>query len=191
MKPIQLLVLLSLVTSTSYAQKSKLKETVSLADALSAVEKSYKDAVENLAGSIQLTEAEVTFSAAKTKTDDASLKILIFKVEKKRSREKETTVTYNFKKPERKGTESLRPMDELASIIYASAKEFLTVTPPTGLVGDSFEIEISFAITKTSNGGIEFTVFSSDAGASREWEKKATHTIKLTFKKAERPIDRS
>ncbi|MBO9682325.1 MAG: hypothetical protein J7502_06605 [Flavisolibacter sp.] len=189
MKPTKLLLLFTFLVLNVYAQKSRIKQTVSLNDALSAVETSYNNAIENLAGSIQLTEAAVTFSAAKTKTDDGSLKILIFKIGKKRSQEKETTVTYNFKKPEQKGTESLRPMDDLASLIYSSAKEFLSATPPKGLVGDSFEIEISFAITQTASGGLEFTVFSSDVGASREWEKKATHTINLTFKKAERQIN--
>lgn len=174
-------VLLSLALS---AQKIKDKHTASLQEATKIITTSFKEAMPHIDKSIVLDEASVTFSVVKTNTIDGSFKILIFKLGRKRTKEKETTVTYNYKRPD---TEAFKKdstiTQELTRIIIDAGNEFLIASPPYNLDRSDFEIEITFAITKTTSGGLEFTIFSSDAGVGKEWEKKATHTLKLKFKK--------
>lgn len=184
LKLINCTVTILLLTYTSVIAQGTTNNTISADAVFKAIEKSYNDAIANLADKkIKIQSASVTFSVAKTVTTGGSIKILIVKIGRTHTKEKETTITFNLSK-EPKSLLKAPPLDELGSIIVAAANEFYSIQPTSGLQPDDFEIEISFAITNDTSGGVEFTVLSADTELSRDMEKKVAHTIKLTLKKA-------
>lgn len=159
------------------------RNAISTQDVLNAVQKSFSLATESLGQTqkIQISEASVTFSIATSRESGGTVKILIFKFGRKRTKEKESTVTFNLERDPNKSEDLTRQTDELANAIIAATKEFYLLTPNNDLKATSFEIELSFAITNSTEAGVEFTIFSSDAGAGKSWEKKASHKLRLKF----------
>lgn len=181
MKPTKLLLLLMLITSVSYGQKKA--KTVSVNDVLNEVNASFTNAnilLDKEGKGVKIDEASVSFSVAKSRTSEGGVKILIFKLGRKWSKEKESTITFNLERDAKIAPLTVQE-DELTRLIVDAAKAFSDIIPVQQLKAKNFEIEIAFAITRTTSGGLEFTVLSSDLSASREWEKKVSHTLTLTL----------
>lgn len=72
--------------------------------------------------------------------------------------------------------------NELVKIIKDAALAYKNSSSILGLEKDSFEIEVSFSITKTTGGGVEFEVYGVGFEGDAEWERKVGHTVVLEFK---------
>jgi hypothetical protein len=73
-----------------------------------------------------------------------------------------------------------------AAIATAAAQWKKMGTEIPGLKQDSFTVEVSFGLTKTTSGGVEFEVWGVGVDLEASKEFTATHSISLTFKSAGR-----
>jgi hypothetical protein len=157
---------------------------VSVTSVLDQIKNSYDIALKKLKSenkSIEIEEASLTFSLSESKTAGIGLQLWIIKIGRKRTTTKSSSVTFNLSKDEDKGTESVAPLDKLALIIYNSAIEYhkLQKTGVLDLKADDFTVEVSFGVTKSSEGGAEIKIFSAEGSKEKTYE----HSFTLKFKK--------
>ena len=127
------------------------------------------------------------FETANSKTSSAGIKILIFSIGKKWSKSITNNVTYTYTYPD------LVPKDEEPSFKDTFRYE-LTKTIMTALLEieklnikdkfrlNEFSTKITFAVENSTDVGGEYTLLPFTINAGRNWNKKATHSVTVTFK---------
>lgn len=179
MKKIILFVLLALSFSQTIAQEKKSAENdVELNKVIERINFSLKQAQNELVG-IALTEASVTLETISAKSGGGGFKIFV-KASKKWSKEASSSVTYSFGPPQ-KTEEKALVKDQLATIIKNAAEQYKKSIPIETLVKNSFEVEISFSLKNTTEGGIEFKLFGIELEGGVDFEKTVFHKIVLKF----------
>ncbi len=174
-----LLVVLAFGYSQSFAQKKNPNESeVELNKVIERINSSLKQAQNELEG-ITLTEASVTLQTISAKSGGGGFKIFI-KASKKWSKESSSSVTYSFGQPEKTGEKAL-VKDQLATVIKNAAEQYKKSIPIGTLVKNSFEVEISFALKKVTEAGIEFELFGVELEGGADFEKTVFHQIALKF----------
>ena len=128
---------------------------------------------------VTLNEGSVTLETTYSNEGGGGFKLFV-RAERKWSKESTNTVTYNYKKPEKKGV-GIDTQDQLADIIYNVAKQYEESEAMGGLDKDGFEIELSLSITNKIGGGLEFEVFGVGFEAGADFEKTVFHKITLSF----------
>ncbi|HQV38932.1 MAG: hypothetical protein IPL81_10110 [Flavobacteriales bacterium] len=139
------------------------------------------------ANGLEISTAEVTLKTIRSTDAGGGFKIFV-KASKKWQLEKASSVKYSYAKMESlvamdstKGKEKLH--EALRKAISASAAQWKRASSAIqGLEKNSFTIEISFGVTKSTSGGVEFEVWGVGLDLEGSKELTASHSISLTFK---------
>lgn len=137
---------------------------------------------------LEISEAEVTLQTMRSTEGGGGFKIFV-KGSKKWHLEKASSIKYSYAKDSvmalssEKATESLHQALR-AAIATAAAQWKKMGTEIPGLKQESFTVEVSFGLTKTTSGGVEFEVWGVGVDLEASKEFSATHSISLTFKSA-------
>lgn len=197
-----LLFLTAIVLLVSYADAKRVKKrpkksadyVAKLDSVLRVIQHSYEKAVDSLKKQkdmigIDLQSAAVTFKITTSVTGGGELNILIVKAGKKWTKDKESSVTFNLEKSTDKSdfVKSEKLYTQLVNIIVSAAKKLNQIAEEgilPSLPERSFDVDLSFGLTRNTSGGIEFKFFSDAAsfGLDGELSKAVEQSISLKFK---------
>lgn len=196
-KFILLFIAFTIILNYADAKKKRPKDpalyTANLESVLKLVQNSYLKANAILSKEklvVDLESASVTFKITNSVSGGGEINILIAKFGKKWSKDRESSVTFNLEKSTKEAAlkDSIISEEKLVNIIVNSAKKLNSLNPAVlgSLSERSFDVDISFAITKTTSGGIEIKFFSEAASLGLEGElaKAVEQSISLKFKLA-------
>ncbi len=172
------ILLLSIALLTTAQEKSGSKDDIELNDVIAQINKSLKEAQNELEG-ITLKEASVNLETTSSKTGGGGFKIFV-KASRKWSKETTSSVTFNFGPPSKTGEKALRK-DLLAIAIKDAAIQYKASIPVGSLVRNSFEVEISFSLKKNTETGVEFELFGVELEGGADFEKTVFHKMNLKF----------
>ena len=86
-------------------------------------------------------------------------------------------------KDKKKHSPKINFKEQLTNAIIAAGQQWYSATKDiAGLSKKDYQVTVSFAITKASDGGIEFEIWGIGLSGKVDWEKAVAHTITLTFK---------
>jgi hypothetical protein len=193
-KLISILALFLFATTPTMAQKSGSEKTSSIAtmelgDVAKAITEGLGLANATLqAKGLEISEAEVTLQTVRSAEGGGGFKIFV-KGSKKWHLEKTSSIKFAYAKDSvmalssEKGKESLH--QALRAAITTAAEQWRKMgTEIPGLKQDSFTVEVSFGLTRTTSGGVEFEVWGVGVDLEASKEFTATHSVSLTFKSA-------
>lgn len=169
---------LGLTSPHVYAQTDKDDVPVNLV--IEKINNSLSLAQGSLSG-VSLEGGSVTLQTTYVKSVGGGIKFFV-RAKKNRSQESSTAYAYHFAKPS--ATKAISPpSDGLTEILSDAAAQYVSMKSITGLVKDSFEVEVSFVVMRETDGGIEFKLFDVvELEGGGKLSKKDAHTIKLKFK---------
>ncbi len=196
-KLFQLSIVLFLVAPALYGQQS---ETFVLDSVISVINKSI-DATILDSDKIDITDAKISLKVDQSGSSGAGFRI-IFKAKAKYGWENASEVTYSYSNPKikalaqneglksnNKELESYKKLYEkmeksLVKILKSSVAATKASTANIGNLTDkTFEVTVSFTVTKSGETGFEFNLFDAiEADISAEIERTAVHSITLSFK---------
>lgn len=128
------------------------------------------------------------FESANSNSSNVGIKILIFSIGRKWNKSITNNITYTYTYPD------LNPMGEgeeapdifkyqLSSTIINALKEIEELDDEDKERLNEFSVKITFGIEKETNGGGEYELVPFTISGGKKWNKKATHTVTVTFKK--------
>jgi hypothetical protein len=167
---------------TSSNSKEKSEQESPINEIVDLINKSLEKAQGSLSD-IKIQEAEISLKTSYTKNGGGGFKIFL-KASKKWEVENANTFTFTFDKVStpKEGLEKSGKQDYLTTALIDAAQQWKTLNNTiSGLKKKNLSVEVSFTITKTSEGGIEFELIGVGVDVSGKLENSAVHTIKLTF----------
>lgn len=189
------LVMTCAIAAQTQAQKGSTEaagklETMALDSVVSEVNKALSLSSEDLRmNGLVISEAEVTLKTIRSTEGGGGFKLFV-KASKKWGLEKASSITYSYERPE---TLMALTFDKGKADLHAALRKAIeeaatqwsrTTTEINGLDKDSFKVEISFGVTRSTSGGVEFEVWGVGVELDGAKERTASHSVTLTFKTA-------
>lgn len=158
-------------------------KTYPLESIITIINNSLDKANEELTGEDpKIEKTKITLKTVYDKSGGGGFKLFV-KASKKWELEKASSVTFEYKKVDKKMKISEEKIFEknLTNAIVSAANQWKKAQEITGLSKSNFIVDLSFVVINTIDGGVEFEIWDAGINLFGKYRKTAVHSVSLTF----------